>query len=84
MSLHSSVPVIIVETLARFSFPFLSMLISQTFMPKKTRETNIEGREGSNTCVHETNKFMLCFPEVFQQIMTAIVARARLDDDDEQ
>ena len=53
-------------------------------MPKKTRETNIEGREGSNTCVHETNKFMLCFPEVFQQIMTAIVARARLDDDDEQ
>ena len=27
---------------------------------------------------------MLCFPEVFQQIMTAIVARARPDDDDKQ
>ena len=34
MSVHSSVPVIIVETLARFSFPFLSMLIWQTFIPK--------------------------------------------------
>ena len=26
---------------------------------------------------------MLCFPQVFQQIMTAIVARARPDDDDD-
>ena len=59
------------------------MLIWKTFMPKKTRETNIEGREGSNTCVLETNKFMLCFLEVFQQIMTPIVAWARPDYDDD-
>ena len=26
---------------------------------------------------------MLCFPQVFQQIMTAIVARPRPDDDDD-
>ena len=28
--------------------------------------------EGSNTCIHETTKFMLCFPEVFQQIMVKL------------
>ena len=39
-------PVIIVETLANCSFPSPSMLISKTFMPKKTRETNIAGRGG--------------------------------------
>ena len=39
-------PVIIVETLANFSFPSSSMLISKTFIPKKTRETNIAGRGG--------------------------------------
>ena len=41
-------------------------------MPKQTRETNTEGIEGEgiNACIHETNKFMLCFPEVFQQLMT--------------
>ena len=39
-------------------------------MPKQTRETNTEGieGEGTNACIHETNKFMLCFPEVFQQL----------------
>ena len=26
--------------------------------------------EGSNTCIHEMSKFILSFPEVFQQIMT--------------
>ena len=39
--LESTFPVIIVETLASFSFPSLSMLISKTFMPKQTRETNV-------------------------------------------
>ena len=38
--LESTFPVIIVEALASFSFPSLSMLISKTFMPKRTRETN--------------------------------------------
>ena len=36
----------IVETLPNCSFPSSSMLISKTFMPKKTRETNIAGRGG--------------------------------------
>ena len=36
--------VIIVKTLASFSFPFLSMFIWK--MPKQTRETNTEGRGG--------------------------------------
>ena len=40
-------------------------------MPKQTHETREE--EGSHTCIYETTKFMLCFPEVFQQIMTGIV-----------
>ena len=39
--LESTFPVIIVETLASFSFPSLSMLISKTFLPKQTRETNV-------------------------------------------
>ena len=39
--LESKFPVIIVETLASFSFPSLSMLISKTFMPKQTREINV-------------------------------------------
>ena len=38
--LESTFRVIIVETVASFSFPSLSMLISKTFMPKRTRETN--------------------------------------------
>lgn len=37
------------------------------------KETLREG-EGSNACIHETNKLMSCFPEVFQQIMAAIAA----------
>ena len=44
-------PVITVETLARFSFPTLSMLTWTTFMPKQTRETNIEGRGGNKQYV---------------------------------
>ena len=55
------------------SFLSLSMLIWKTFMPKQTHETCRE-QEGSHTCISETTKFMLCFPEVFQQIMTEIVA----------
>ena len=55
------------------SFLSLSMLIWKTFMPKQTHETCRE-QEGSHTCIYETTKFMLCFPEVFQQIMTEIVA----------
>ena len=39
--LESTFPVIIVEKLVSFSLPSLSMLISKTFMPKKTCETNI-------------------------------------------
>ena len=39
-------PVIIVDTLANCSSPSPSMLISKTFMPKKTRENNIAGRGG--------------------------------------
>ena len=49
--------VIIVETLAKFSFPSHSMLIWKTFMPKQTRET----RKESHTCIHETTKFMFVF-----------------------
>ena len=86
-------PVITVETLARFSFPSLLMLIWKTFMPKQRRETNIEGRGGNKQYVFSWNDqvyarayypdpdpnpnkllFMFCFPEVFQQIMTGIVA----------
>ena len=40
-------------------------------MPKQTHETNIEGSE---TCIRETTQIILCFAEVFQQIMTGIVA----------
>ena len=47
------------------------MLILQPFMPKQTHETNIEG---SKTCIRETTQIIFCFPEVFQQIMTGIVA----------
>ena len=39
-------PVIIVETLANCSIPSPSMLILKTFIPKKTRETNIAGMGG--------------------------------------
>ena len=39
--LESTFPVIIVQTLASFSFPSLSVLISKTFMPNQTCETNI-------------------------------------------
>ena len=48
-------PVRTVETLARFSFPFFSMLIWKTFMPKQTHETNIEGRRGNNQYVFSRN-----------------------------
>ena len=47
------------------------MLILQTFMPKQTHKTNIEGSE---TCIRETTQIILYFLEVFQQIMTGIVA----------
>ena len=53
-----SFPVIIFETLANFFFSSLSMLISKTFVPKQTPETNI-------ACIHEVTKFMLCLLEVF-------------------
>ena len=36
-----NIPDLNVETLARFSFPSLSMLTSNTFMPKQTREIDI-------------------------------------------
>ena len=39
--LKSTFPIIIVETLASFSFLSLSMLISKTFMPKQTRATKV-------------------------------------------
>ena len=68
---NSTFPVIIIETFADFCAPSPSMLILQTFMPKQTHETNIEGSE---TCIRETTQIILCFPEVFQQIMTGIVA----------
>ena len=55
---------VIIEMLAKFFFPSLSV---EDVYTKQTRETDIEGRVGklSNTCIHEpTNeaKFMLCFP----------------------
>ena len=40
-------------------------------MPKQTHKTNIEGSE---TCIRETTQIILYFLEVFQQIMTGIVA----------
>ena len=40
-------------------------------MPKQTHETNTEGSE---ICIRETTQIILCFPEVFQQIITEIVA----------
>ena len=63
-----------VETLATCSFPFLSMLTSKTFMPKQTRETNVkESRRVAIRAFMKRPSFnMLCFPEVFQQIMTWI------------
>ena len=65
MKSYPTFPVIIVETLARFSFlPFRSKRVKPI----------LREREGSNTCIHETTKYMLCFPEMFQQIMTGIVA----------
>ena len=33
-----------------------------------------EGERRNTYLIHETTKFMLCFPEVFQQTMTWIVA----------
>ena len=69
-----SFPVIILETLANFFFPSLSMLISKTFVPKQMPETTLREQEGHNTCLHEMTKFMLCFLEVFQHIMIGIVA----------
>ena len=69
-----SFPVIIFETLANFFFLSLSMLISKTFVPKQTPETTLREQEGHNTCIHEMTKFMLCFLEVFQQVMIGIVA----------
>ena len=44
-------PVIIVETLSKFFFPAASMLISKTFVPKQTRETNIAGRGGKRDAI---------------------------------
>ena len=42
------------------------MLISKTFVPKQTRETNIAGRGGKrDTCIHERTKFISWFPQCF-------------------
>ena len=69
-------PVIIVETQRIFpALPF-PMLISKTFMPKQTPHVKPILREekgSSRTGIRETAKFMLCFPKVFQQIITGIV-----------
>ena len=69
---NSTFPVIIIETVADFcaSFPF-NVDFADDFMPKQTHETNIGGSE---TCIGETTQIILCFPEVFQQNMTGIVA----------
>ena len=71
---NSTFPILIVETPARFSFPFLSMLTSKTFMPKQTRETNVEEsrRVAIRAFMKRPSFNMLCFPDVFQQIMTWI------------
>ena len=63
-----------VETLATCFFPFLSMLTSKTFMPKQTRETNVEEsrRVAIRAFMKRLSFNMLCFPDVFQQIMTWI------------
>ena len=74
-----SLLVIIFETLANFFFPSLSMLISKTFVPKQTPETNRREQEGQNTRIHEMTKFMLCFLEVFQQVMIGTVATQKGD-----
>ena len=39
--------------------------------------------KGGKQYLYSWDKVTLCFSEVFQQIMTAIVARARPDDDDD-
>jgi len=52
------------------------MLISKTFVPKQTRETNIAGRGGKrDTCTHERTKFISWFSAALQQIMNGIVGR---------
>ena len=71
-------PVIIVETLSKFFFPSASMLISKTFVPKQTRETNIAGRGGKrDTCIHERTKFISWFPAVRQQLWTGLWVETR-------
>ena len=42
-------------------------------MPRKRVKPTLREGERNNTCIPETTK-MLGFPEVFQQIMTGIVA----------
>ena len=69
---NSTFPVIIIETVADFCAPFpFNVDFADDFMPKQTHETNIGGSE---TCIGETTQIILCFPEVFQQNMTGIVA----------
>ena len=71
---NSTFPILIVETLATCSFPSLSMLTSKTFIPKQTRETNVKEsrRVAVRVFIKRLSFNMLCFPEVFQQIMTWI------------
>ena len=84
----ATIPVIIVETLAVFWPPSLSMLIFRRYMFKQEPITGsrkpvkptlrqgkggVGGGEGSHTCAYTTQSSLLCFPEVFQGIMTVIV-----------
>ena len=43
-------------------------------MPRKRVKPTLREGERNNTCIPETTKCILGFPEVFQQIMTGIVA----------
>ena len=55
-----------------FSFPFNIDLID-IYTQANAWHQQGEG-EGSDMCIHEITKFMLCFPEVFQQLTTRIAA----------
>ena len=60
---NSTFPILVVETLVRFSFPSLSMLTSKTFMPKQTLETNTKGswRVAIRAFTKRLRFNMLCF-----------------------
>ena len=61
--------------LANFSFPVpFTVDVKDVYAQANALNQHLRKEEGSNMCIHETTKSMLCFLEVFHQIMTGIVA----------